>query len=177
MKIKSMKVQAMYLVLFFVLGLGNVFAQKNMQKEKTAINKLIDAYNQTEDDCDYEAQAKLMSSDRIFVGAAGEGRAVDQSKNMKFQKVHLNIVQKEVPGIIWHTESRDRIIRFHGNGDVAIVSFFWIRGVYLPAGTPAEIAVKYPNPEPHNVTLVCEKKNGEWKIVHTHMSLTYPVGH
>ncbi len=177
----SVKQHVIFLSVVFVFVSLSVSAQKSKKdfsKEEAVINQLIDDYNQTEDDCDFEAQAEIMSADRIFVGAAGEGRAVDQSQNMKFQKIHLDIVKKEVPGIIWHTESRDRIIKFYGDGDIAIASFFWFRAVYVPAGTPPEIAVKYPHPAPHNVTLVFEKKNGEWKIVHTHMSLMYPVaGH
>ena len=122
-----------------------------------------------------QAQAKLMSDDRIFVGSAGEGRAVNQKLNMKYQKIHLGIMKKEVPGIKFCTDARDRIIRFYGDGKVAIASFYWFRAVYLPPHTPAEVAKHYPQPDTRAVTLVFEKQNGAWKIVHTHMSLLYPV--
>ena len=143
--------------------------------DEQAINLLIDEYNATEDSCDFDAQAKLMSPDRIFVGSAGEGRETNQEINMRFQKVHQDIVNKEVPGIKYVSVARDRLIKFYGNGTVAVASFFWFRGMYLPPFTPPDIAKRYPQPPARSVSFVLEKQNGAWKIVHTHMSLLYPV--
>ena len=131
-----MRQYAIYLITLLLAVSGSVVGKSSaVRSDRSAdmkiINDLIDVYNQTEDECDFEGQAKIMS--------------------------------------------KDRIIRFYGNGTVAIASFYWLRAVYLPANTPEEIAKRYPHPDPRAVTLVFEKQNGQWKIVHTHMSLLYPV--
>jgi hypothetical protein len=73
------------------------------------------------------------------------------------------------------TEDRDRLIRFHGNGQVATASFYRYTTTVLPANTPAEVAKDLAAPPPAAGTLVLEKRDGGWKIVHTHFSsLTVP---
>jgi ketosteroid isomerase-like protein len=176
MKTNFLRYYVTLLCVVFLLISGNSFAQKKnkYEKEKAEIKALIDKYNKTEDDCDFEEQAKIMSEDRVFCGTAGEGRAVDQSENMKFQKIHLNIVNQEVPGIIWHSEARNLLIKIYAEGEMAIASFHWLRAQYLPANTPDNIRARYPNPPARLVTLVFEKQKEGWKIVHTHMSMLYP---
>lgn len=177
--IKSFKQHAICLSLILMLVPGGVIAQKNKQdfeKERTAINILIDEYNRTEDILDFEAQAKLMTDDRIFVGPAGEGRTLDQKGHMAHQHRWSFIIKEEVPGIEWWTDARDRVIRFYCNGGMAIASYYLVRWVTLPANTPPEVIERYPDPDQYSVTLVLEKIDGAWKIVHTHTSLLhYPT--
>ena len=150
--------------------------KQDFNEERTAVNELIDEYNRTEDILDFEAQAKLMTDDRIFVGPAGEGRTLDQKGHMAHQQRWSVIIKKEVPGIAWWTTARDRVIRFYCNGGMAIASYYLVRWVAIPENTPADVAARYPDPDQYSVTLVLEKIEGAWKIVHTHTSLLhYPT--
>jgi len=113
------------------------------------------------------AQAELMSPDRVWIAA---GRRTDQAKNMLIQQAAFDELKKLVPGIRAFTEDRDRLIRFHGNGSVAVASFYRYRTMILPFDAPREVVESFAPAQPTAVTLVLEKRGGEWKIVHTHIS-------
>ena len=99
----------------------------------------------------------------------------DQSLNMKGQLVSFVEMKKFLPGIQWFTDARDRLIKFHGNGSVAIASFYWYRSFVLPADMPMEKRKLFSSGvPPATVTLVMEKKDGDWKIVHTQYSRLNP---
>jgi len=138
-----------------------------------AINQLLDRYGALEEAMDMMAQATLMSEDRVWVGD-GAGRRTDQSKNMTIQQATFDLLQETVPGIRWFVEDRDRLIRFYGNGDVAVVSFFRYATYLVPPETPPEIAEGFAAPAPTAFTAVMEKSGGEWQIVHTHVSNLVP---
>jgi ketosteroid isomerase-like protein len=145
------------------------FAPAQRQSDIDAINRLIDQYGELEDKMDMNAQAKLMTSDRVWV-AQGGGRRTDQATNMRIQQANFDALKKQVPGVETFTEDRDRLIRFHGNGQVAVASFYRYTTLVLPPNTPPEVA-KAAAPLPTSVgTLVLEKRDGGWKIVHTHFS-------
>jgi ketosteroid isomerase-like protein len=139
------------------------------QSDVDAINRLIDQYGELEDRMDMNAQAKLMTSDRVWI-AQGGGRRTDQATNMRIQQANLDALKKQAPGVETFTEDRDRLIRFHGNGQVAVASFYRYTTRVLPPNTPAEVAEDLDGPPPAIATLVLEKREGGWKIVHTHFS-------
>lgn len=140
------------------------------QNDTAAINRLIDQYGALEDATDMVGQAKLMSPDRVWI-AGGAGRRTDQATNMRVQQAAYDALKKQAPGIQTLTEDRDRVIRFHANGAVAIASFYRYTTAILPPNLPAEVAKTLGAPIPPGVvTLVLEKRDGEWKIVHTHVS-------
>jgi hypothetical protein len=89
---------------------------------------------------------------------------------MRIQQANFDALKKQVPGVETFTEDRDRLIRFHGNGQVATASFYRYTTFVLPPNTPAEIAKELIAPPAAAATLVLEKRDGEWKIVHTHFS-------
>lgn len=158
------------LVLLFVLSLVfPVAGTAQRQSEVEAINRLIDQYGELEDKMDMNAQAKLMTSDRVWI-AQGGGRRTDQTTNMRIQQANLDALRKRVPGVETFTEDRDRLIRFHGNGQVAVASFYRYTTRVLPPNTPAEVADNLAAPPPAVATLVLEKRDGGWRIVHTHFS-------
>ncbi|PYP37342.1 MAG: hypothetical protein DMD46_05875 [Gemmatimonadetes bacterium] len=133
-----------------------------------AVNKVIDQYGQTEDAGDMVAQAKLMAPDRVWVGTAPAGRQTDQAMNMRAQQAQYDVQKKLVPGLQWFTQARDRLVKFYGNGAVAVASFYWYREPVIPAGTSREIAQGIEAAAtPVAITLVLEKQGGEWKMVHT----------
>lgn len=139
-----------------------------------AINKLIDQYAKTESAGDLMGQAKLMTADRVWIGA-GAGRRTDQAMNMQMQQAQFDEAKKLVPEIKWFTEARDRLIKLYGNGTVAVASFYWYSTFVLPANTPMDVVKLWGNqPPPVAMTQVLVKERGEWKIAHTHVSLLSP---
>lgn len=138
--------------------------------DTAAINRLIDQYGATEDAMDMIAQAKLMSGDRVWV-SNGVGRRTDQAQNMRIQQVQYDALKKQAPGIQYFNEDRDRLIRFYGNGSVAVASFYRYSTFVLPPNLAPEVVKTLGTPLPPGaITLVLEKRDGEWKIVHTHVS-------
>ena len=95
--------------------------------------------------------------------------------NMRAQQAQYDVQKKLAPGLQWFTEARDRLVKFHGNGAVAVASFYWYRQPVIPAGTPREVAQGIEaTAVPVAITLVLEKQGGDWKIVHTHVSYLIP---
>ena len=141
-----------------------------------AINRVIDQVFELEVAKDLTAQAELMSADRIYV-LQGAGRRTDQAKNMQLQQAVLDQETETVPGIQWFIDARDRIIRFYGDGNVAVASFYVYSTYVLPADAPDDFDQNTPQPQPTVITWVFEKLQGQWKIVHTHISdLGPPIG-
>lgn len=139
------------------------------QPDVDAINRLIDQYGDLEDKMDMNGQAKLMTSDRVWV-AQGGGRRTDQATNMRIQQAGYDALKKQVPGVETFTEDRDRLIKFYGNGQVAVASFYRYTTMLLPPNTPPEVAKANAPLPPSAATLVLEKRDGGWKIVHSHFS-------
>jgi len=155
----------------FALALGVLVpspAATQRQGDVDAINRLIDRYGALEDAMDMNAQAQLMSLDRIFIVQAA-GRRTDQATNMRIQQAGLDQLKKRLPGIQTFTEDRDRLIKLYANGSVAVASFYRYTTTILPPTTPPEVAKEF-GPGAAAITLVLEKRDGDWKIVHTHVS-------
>jgi ketosteroid isomerase-like protein len=154
------------LLSFFTFSL--TFAQD--KSDMDAINKVLDQYLQTEIAGNMMAQANLMTPDRIWIGQ-GQGRRTNQQLNMQLQQAQIDEEKKLVPGLKVFIDERDRIVRFYGNGTVAVASFYWYTTYIVPASTPPEIVKMFNTPVPPSVfTLVLVKEQGDWKIAHTHES-------
>ena len=155
----------------FALALGVLVpspAATQRQGDVDAINRLIDRYGALEDAMDMSAQAQLMSADRVFIVQAA-GRRTDQATNMRIQQAGFDQLKKRLPGIQAFTEDRDRLIKLYANGSVAVASFYRYTTTILPPTTPPEVAKEF-GPGAATITLVLEKRDGDWKIVHTHVS-------
>jgi SnoaL-like protein len=139
------------------------------QTDVDTINALIDQYGALEDAMDMTAQSKLMVADRVWI-AQGAGRRTDQAMNMRIQQAGYDVLKKQVPGVQSFTEDRDRLVKFYANGSVAIASFYRYTSLILPPNTPPDVAKTIAPPPAGVVTLVLEKRAGQWKIVHTHVS-------
>ncbi len=144
-------------------------ASAQRQGDVDAINRLIDRYGALEDSMAMKAQAQLMSADRVWI-AQGAGRRTDQATNMRIQQAAIDQLKKKAPGLQTFTEDRDRLIKFYGNGSVAVASFYRYSTTILPAATPPDVAKDIVADRPAVFTLVLEKRDGDWKIVHTHVS-------
>jgi len=160
------------IISLFLFSSSFVSAQSKADTE--AIHKLIDKYGETEDAGDMVSQAKLMAADRVWIGPAGLGRTTNQAMNMESQQAQFDAAKVFVPGLKWFTDARDRLIKFYGDGKVAVASFYWYRTFVLPPDTPLEKAKLFSSPQPIVITHVLEKK-GDWKIVHTHFSSLNPT--
>jgi ketosteroid isomerase-like protein len=166
-----MKIKGILLCMVFLL-VGFINAQDKTDIQ--AIHKLIDEYCKTEAARDMKAQSKLMTADRIWIGPAGGGRIMNQTMNMERQQTQMDEMKKMVPGLKWFADARDRIIKFYGNGEVAVASFYWYQMFILPAETSTEIMELFNvQPQPLVVTKVLVKNGDEWKIVHSHLSNLY----
>ena len=143
-------------------------AATQRQGDVDAINRLIDRYGTLEDAMDMNTQAQLMSADRVWIVQAG-GRRTDQATNMRIQQAAFDQLKKRFPGVQTFTEDRDRLIKLYGNGSVAVTSFFRYTTTLLPPATPPEVAKEF-GPRAAAISLVLEKRDGDWKIVHTHAS-------
>ena len=153
------------LIILSTISFGN-------ETDLDAINKLIDNYSKTEDAGKLLEQAKMMSKDRVWIGPNGAGRITDQSLNMNMQQSQVDAIMKGISGIKWFTDVRDRLIKFYGNGKVAVASFYWHRTFVLPPNTNSEKRnMMKKQLDPVVISLVLEKKKGVWRIVHTHTSL------
>jgi len=144
-------------------------AAAQRQTDVDAINRLIDQFGVLEDAMDMPAQARLMAPDRVWI-APGVGRRTDQATNMRIQQAAYDALKKQAPGIQTFTEDRDRLIKFYANGSVAIASFYRYTTVVLPPNAPADLVKAAAAVPPVAISLVLEKRDGEWKIVHTHVS-------
>lgn len=156
------------LVLAAILLVPSI-AEAQRQADIDAVDALLDQYGALEDAMDMTAQAKLMAPDRVWI-AQGAGRRTDQATNMRIQQAAFDALKKRLPGLQQFTEDRDRLVRFHADGAVAIATFYRYTTLILPPTTPPEVARTVPPPPPVIITLVLEKRAGQFKIVHTHVS-------
>jgi len=144
-------------------------ASAQRQGDVDAINRLIDRYGALEDAMDMNGQAQLMSADRVWI-AQGAGRRTDQATNMRIQQAAFDQLKKRLPGVQTFTEDRDRLLKFYGNGSVAVASFFRYTTTILPPTTSPDVAKEFGPLPAVAITLVLEKRDGDWKIVHTHVA-------
>src|SRR5256885_1226171 len=110
----------------FVCALGILVpsaASTQRSGELDAINRLIDRYGVLEDAMDMNAQAQLMSADRVWIVQAA-GRRTDQATNMRIQQAGFDQLKQRLPGVQTFTEDRDRLIQMYGNGSVAVARLF-----------------------------------------------------
>lgn len=145
------------------------------QPDVEAINRLIDRYIALDDSMDLAAQARLMAPDRVWI-AQGEGRRTDQALGMRLMQAQYDALKKLVPGIQMFGEARDRLVRIYGNGSVAVASFYRYTTFVVPPNTPPDLARELGALPPAAWTLVLEKRDGQWQIVHTHNSRLAPGG-
>lgn len=153
-------------LLFLAIPVATLAADH--QSDIDAINQLIDRYGAYQEKADAIGMSELMAKDRTVLSRHFGGRRIDNVRNMKIQQEQLNVMKKEVPGMQEFIEDQDRLIRFYGDGKVAVVSFFRFYTRVFPAGTSADLMQKYAADAPLSMTLVLEKRGAQWIIVHTH---------
>jgi ketosteroid isomerase-like protein len=159
----NMKQVFLLLLLFFGLEIG---ALAQGQADVDAVKHVLQQYRATQDMGDIDGQARLMTSDRVWISPSS-GRRVDNDENVRIQRAQSDRQKKVVPGLQQFTEDRDVLIKFYGDGKVAIVSFFRYVTVVLPPEASPDLVNAYKGYSQWT-TLVLEKRDGKWVIVHTH---------
>jgi len=162
-------VNLLKLALFAALALTSVaVVSAQDQKDIDAINKMLDQYRDTEASGDKVAQATLMTPDRVWV-SNDEGRRVDNVDHMRLQQIDAENFKQLYPGRKHVVEDRYRLVKFHGEGKIAVATFFRHSYTLFPPGTPYE-EIKDAKPYITWIMLVLEKqKDGKWLIVATHV--------
>ena len=160
--IKKIKNRNVY-KLIAVIGLF-VISSISYADDMDDVKALLDAYIETESDL--SAQAQLMSADRIFIVGSPAMRMTDNATNMMGQShVDKRNQQLDSKGIYYATRE-DQIVRVYG--DAAVASFR--RNLNW---RPSAQGVRNGQSDSTNrqlVTVVMAKVDGDWKIVHTHIS-------
>ncbi|SRR6266496_623690 len=142
-------------------------AQRNADLD--AINHLLEAYRASEDAGDMTAQGKLMAPDRVWVSQFASGRRIDNVENMRIQQAEADRRKKAIPGLQQFSEDREKLIRFYGDGKVAVASFYRYSTRVFPPGTSEDLKKEYAAGK-ELISLVLEKRGSDWIIVHTHVS-------
>lgn len=125
---------------------------------------LLDAYIETESDL--MAQNALMSEDRIYIVGAPAMRLTDNKSNMMGQMHGESRRQEMDPDAIFYATREDQIVRVYG--DAAVASFR--RNLNFRPSAEGMRNGMSNNTSRQLVTVVMAKVNGDWKIVHTHIS-------
>ncbi|MBP78298.1 MAG: hypothetical protein CL926_03375 [Deltaproteobacteria bacterium] len=148
-------------MIFSLILSGLAFSSTVFADDESDVLEIVHQYGDLENDL--EAQAELMTADRIYI--TGGVRQTDEAKNMRNQIAGRRANEALNGGKTeFVTTIENPIVSIHG--DTAIASFVRWWNVY-----PHE---KAPNmSRPTWVSLVLIKENGEWLIKHTHQS---PVG-
>jgi len=125
---------------------------------------LLNAYIETESDLN--AQSKLMSEDRIYIVGSPAMRMTDNKTNMMGQ-AHGEKRRKAMdPESLYYATIEDPIVRMYG--DVAVASFR--RNLNFRPSADGMRNGMSNNTGRQLVTVVMSKVDGDWKIVHTHIS-------
>ena len=131
------------------------------------VRAVVNQYLATEGDL--ERQARLMTDDRSFI--ANGFRQTDNIRNMTNQMAAAARNQELDPDTRLSVAGEDIMIRMLGD-EGAVASFYRFWTVLASADSVRQ--GRNPQGPPNDaVTLVLQKIDGDWKIVHTHQT---PVG-
>jgi hypothetical protein len=163
MKFMSIRVLLLTFTLFTMTG------QTHDSNDIALIKQLLESYRYTEDAGDLISQGKLMASDRVWLSQFASGRRFDNGENIRIQLAQLERRRSLIPGLLQFSEDREPLIKFYSSGNVAIASFYrYVTRVFPPA-TASDVMKEYKATN-EMLTVVMEKRSGDWLIVHTHIS-------
>jgi hypothetical protein len=161
------------LMIAVVVFIPTHIASQSDTPDLVQIHRLIDRYGAAEAAGDLKAQGELMTKDRLWVNPR-RGRRLDNARNMEIQQAMADNRRKSSEKLKLFVDDKERIIRFLANGTVAIASFYRFYTGIVPEDAPEHIKEEYGSAQaPELMSLVLEKRNGEWKIVFTHTSPTW----
>ena len=148
--------------LIAVIGLfATATVQADDMDDATA---LLNAYIETESDLN--AQSKLMSEDRIYIVGSPAMRMTDNEANMMGQAFGEKRREAMDSKSLYYATIEDQIVRMYG--DAAVASFR--RNINFQPSAAGMKNGMSNNTNRQLVTVVMAKIDGDWKIVHTHIS-------
>lgn len=148
--------------LIAVIGL---FATATVQADDMDdVAALVNAYIETESDLN--AQSKLMSEDRIYIVGSPAMRMTDNEVNMMSQAFGEKRREAMDSKSLYFATIEDQIIRMYGE---AAVASFRRNLNFRPSADGMKNGMSN-NTARQLVTVVMAKVDGDWKIVHTHIS-------
>jgi len=158
--IKNKKMNILYLMALFSLFAASVVYADDIDD----VTELLNAYIETESNL--SAQVKLMSTDRIFIAGSPAMRMTNNATNMMGQS-HVDKRNQELDSKgIYYATREDQIVRMYG--DAAVASFR--RNLNWRPSAQGVRNGQSDNTSRQLVTVVMAKVDGDWKIVHTHIS-------
>ena len=125
---------------------------------------LVTAYIETESDLN--GQSKLMSEDRIYIVGSPAMRMTDNEVNMMGQAFGEKRREAMDSKSLYFATIEDQIIRMYGE---AAVASFRRNLNFRPSADGMKNGMSN-NTARQLVTVVMAKVDGDWKIVHTHIS-------
>jgi len=128
------------------------------------VTALLNSYIKTEGDI--AEQGKLMSEDRVYIIGAPAMRQTDNVANMTLQLLGEKRRNTLNPGGLYMATMEDEIV--HVYGDAAVASFR--RNLIWRPSVEGVRNGQSNNTARQVVTVVMAKIDGDWKIVHTHIS-------
>ena len=148
----------------FLMAWSLLFGSFAMADDKDDVMALLGAYIETESDL--AAQSKLMSEDRVYIIGAPAVRVTDNVANMRLQLLGEKRRKTLDPGGLYMATVEDQIVRVYG--DAAVASFR--RSLIWRPSAEGVRNGSSNNTARQVVTVVMAKIDGDWKIVHTHIS-------
>ena len=156
-------------VLFLTFTLFTMTGQAQNKNDIALIRQLLESYRYTEDAGDLITQGTLMTLDRVWLGEFASGRRSDNVGNMRIQQAQVERRSTLMPGLLQFLEDREQLVKFYGDGNVAVASFYRYVTRVFPPNTSPDVMREYKLAN-EMLTIVMEKNRDEWLIVHTHIS-------
>ena len=153
------------LSIYNLIAVIGLFATATVQADDMDdVAALVNAYIETESDLN--AQSKLMSEDRIYIVGSPAMRMTDNEVNMMGQAFGEKRREAMDSKSLYFATIEDQIIRMYGE---AAVASFRRNLVFRPSADGMKNGMSN-NTGRQLVTVVMAKVDGDWKIVHTHIS-------
>ena len=150
---------------FHLIALLSLFATATVHADDMDdVTALVNAYIETESDLN--AQSKLMSEDRIYIVGSPAMRMTDNEVNMMGQAFGEKRREAMDSKSLYFATIEDQIIRMYGE---AAVASFRRNLIFRPSADGMKNGMSN-NTGRQLVTVVMAKVDGDWKIVHTHIS-------
>ena len=153
------------LSIYNLIAVIGLFATATVQADDMDdVAALVNAYIETESDLN--AQSKLMSEDRIYIVGSPAMRMTDNEVNMMSQAFGEKRREAMDSKSLYFATIEDQIIRMYGE---AAVASFRRNLNFRPSADGMKNGMSN-NTARQLVTVVMAKVDGDWKIVHTHIS-------
>jgi hypothetical protein len=88
---------------------------------------------------------------------------------MRIHQAEVDRRKALIPALVQFVEDREPLIKFHGEGRIAVASLFQAVSRVFPPCSGIDLIKEFEGKR-QLLTVVMERIKGEWLIVHTHPS-------